>query len=87
MSEKPMQNSSETDWDRIDALSDKDIDTSDIPQLGDDFFRRARVRMPKQRVSVELDSDLVQWFRQNDDDFDHRMNVALRIYMEAHKTV
>jgi len=29
---------SRTDWKRIDALRDGDIDYSDIPKLGKDFF-------------------------------------------------
>ena len=33
-----MSNTSETDWARIDAMTDDDIDTSDIPPLADDFF-------------------------------------------------
>ncbi len=30
-----------TDWERLAKLNDSDIDTSDIPPLGEDFFRRA----------------------------------------------
>lgn len=44
-----------TDWVRIDAMHDGDIDTSDIPPLTEDFFRRARIRMPKQEVTVHLE--------------------------------
>ncbi len=32
---------SRTDWKRIDALQDKDIDYSDIPKQGPDFFANA----------------------------------------------
>jgi hypothetical protein len=46
MSDKPMNKHSETDWDRIDAMIDDEIDTSDIPALTDIFFKRARIRMP-----------------------------------------
>ena len=30
-------NTSQTDWARIDAMSDENIDTSDIPPLSSDF--------------------------------------------------
>ena len=33
-----MPKTSGTDWDRLGRMDDKDIDTSDIPELGDDFF-------------------------------------------------
>ena len=32
-----------TDWARIDAMKDEDIDFSDIPELGDDSFEKAVV--------------------------------------------
>jgi hypothetical protein len=37
---------SRTDWARIDAMTDKDINTSDIPPLTDEFFSKAKLRMP-----------------------------------------
>ncbi|MGH9801191.1 MAG: hypothetical protein ACRD82_12570 [Blastocatellia bacterium] len=38
---------SETDWERIDQMSDEEIDTSDISPLDDSFFVSAQWRMPK----------------------------------------
>lgn len=35
-----MSKASKTDWKRLAAMKDKDIDTSDMPELGDDFFSR-----------------------------------------------
>ncbi len=32
-----------TDWQRIDAMTDNDIDYSDIPELDDGFFQQAVV--------------------------------------------
>lgn len=32
---------SETDWARVDAMKDEDIDTSDSPELGPEFFKNA----------------------------------------------
>jgi hypothetical protein len=32
----------DTDWKRVDALQDSDIDFSDTPKLGPDFFANAR---------------------------------------------
>jgi hypothetical protein len=55
-----MSNPSKTDWDRIDAMTDEDIDTSDIPPLTDDFFAKAKLRSPKKstdKVAVTVDSE------------------------------
>ncbi|PAV73359.1 hypothetical protein WR25_02287 [Diploscapter pachys] len=36
------------------------VDTSDIPELDDDFFRRAELRVPaKQTVTIRLDADVL----------------------------
>jgi hypothetical protein len=35
-----------THWERVDALSDAEIDTSDCPALDDRFFVRATLRPP-----------------------------------------
>ena len=50
-----------TDWDRLTAMSDEDIDTSDIPELDDTFFENARVVVSpeKKRVSIRLDADVL----------------------------
>jgi hypothetical protein len=36
-----MNNTSKTDWARIDAITDDEIDTSDIPPHTDGFFSKA----------------------------------------------
>ena len=68
-------------------MTDEDIDTSDIPPLGEAFFATARLRMPGKKVSVTLDvdADVLEWFRAQGEDFQNRINAALKIYAEAHK--
>ena len=38
---------SHTDWKRVDAIKDEGLDYSDIPELDDDFFKRAKIRWPR----------------------------------------
>jgi len=87
MSDTPMNKRSETDWARIDAMTDDEIDTSDIPPLTEEFFKRAKVRMPKGKVAVtvQVDPDVLAWFKAQGEDYERRINAALRIYAEAHK--
>ena len=87
MSDTPMNRHSETNWERVDAMTDEDIDTSDIPPLTDSFFKRAKVRLPKRLVAmtVQVDADVLDWFKAQGDDYEQRINAALRIYAEAHK--
>ncbi len=87
MSERNLKRPSETDWARIDSMTDEEIDTSDIPPLGEEFFARAQWRMPRGKTAVTLtvDDDVLKWFEAQGAAFNQRINAALRIYAEAHQ--
>ena len=56
MSVKRSKKRSRTDWARIDALKGEDIDYSDIPKLGSEFFAEAiRWPGPKKQITIRLD--------------------------------
>lgn len=79
-----MTKSSRTDWSRLARQDDKDIDTSDIPELDQDFFRQAELRVPaKQTVTIRLDSDVLAWFKEQGSGYQTRINQLLRQYMQA----
>ena len=81
-----MTKSSRTDWSRLARQDDKDIDTSDIPELDQDFFRQAELRVPaKQTVTIRLDSDVLAWFKEQGSGYQTRINQLLRQYMQAHQ--
>ncbi len=68
-------------------MSDEEIDTSDIPELGEDFFEHAELRLPKGKVPVLLtiDEEVAEWFRNQEGDFRLNLNNALRAYAESHR--
>ena len=70
----------------FDAMSDDMIDTSDIPPLSEDFFDKATWRIPESPVTVtiEIEPEVLAWFKAQGDGWEHRLAVALRIYVEAH---
>jgi uncharacterized protein (DUF4415 family) len=85
-----MKNTSRTDWDRIDAMTDENIDTSDIPPLTDAFFKRAKLRLPRVRVTdmeVKVDRVTLEWFQSMGETAGQHMAEALRIYVEAQKNL
>jgi uncharacterized protein (DUF4415 family) len=88
MSANNLKNSSETNWERIDQMTDEEIDTSDIPPLDDAFFANAKLRLPKGRVPVimSVDADVFSWFKSQGADYQNLLNTALRIYAEQHKS-
>ena len=87
MNAKPSKKSSATDWKRVDAARDEDIDTSDIPALDRSFFADAKLRLPdkKRSVTVRLDADVLEWFRAQGKGYQTRINAVLRMYMESKK--
>ena len=59
-----MSETSKTDWGRLAKLNDADIDTSDIPELGENFYRRAELCVPvKQAMTICLDADVLECFK------------------------
>jgi len=74
---------------KLETMKDEEIDTSEIPPLGEKFFANAKLRMPKNKVSVivNLDKEVSDWYESQGEDAKNLMNVALRIYAEAHKEI
>ena len=86
MSESSMNKPSETDWERVEEMRDEEIDTSDIPPLDDSFFAKAKLRMPKRvSVTMQVDADLLEWFKAQGEEYESLINSALRNYVEGHK--
>lgn len=79
-----MNKVSKTDWKRLSDMEDKDIDTSDIPELDDAFFQNAELKVPpKQPVTLRIDSDVLVWFKSQGQGYQTRINKLLRAYMES----
>ena len=80
-----MNKHSATDWARLEAMTDDEIDTSDSPPLDDDFFAKGELRLPKQKplISIRVDADVLEWFKAQGPGYQTRMNAVLRLYMDA----
>ena len=82
---------SETDWKRVDALKDKDIDKTDIPEVSPAVFARGLVRSGlkpaarKQQLTIRVDGDVLDWYKQQGQGYQTKINSLLRAYMDAHK--
>lgn len=78
-----------TDWARIDAMTDEDIDYSDCPPLGENFWKNAKLILPEPKVSVgvRFDRKVVDWFKKQGPGYQSRMNAVLKTYMEAQKAL
>ena len=85
MNANSMNDTSLTDWERVDALTDEDIDTTDIPPLDANFFANAELRMPKTKktITIRLDADVLEWFKLQGQGYQTRINAVLRMYRDA----
>jgi len=83
---KNTKRQSTTDWKRIDSLRDEDIDYSDIPKQGADFFAKAIIWPgPKKQITLRIDPDVLTFFRKQGRGYQTVINAILRKYMEARK--
>ncbi len=82
-----MNNTSKTNWDKVDALTEAEIDTSDIPPLTEEFFTNSRWWKPISSldVTVQVDPTTLAWFQAQGEESQQKMSAALRIYAQAHQ--
>jgi uncharacterized protein (DUF4415 family) len=83
---------SRTDWARVDALTDEDIeraiaeDPDAAPLLDEAWFRKARLVPPDPKVpiSIRIDREILDWFKRRGPRYQTKINAVLRAYVEAH---
>lgn len=79
----------ETDWEKLRQMTDEEIHVavesdSDIDPTDANFWMNAKVVLPQRKevVTIRLDADLVEWFRQ-EKGYQTKINAILRTYMLA----
>jgi uncharacterized protein (DUF4415 family) len=88
---------SKTDWERVDALSDEEIeraaaaDPDAVPVMSEEeWLSHARWAMPaaggKAAVSIRLDRNVLEWFRAQGPRYQSRINAVLRAYVRARES-
>ncbi len=67
----------------IQNIPDSAIDTSDIPELDDQFWENAKIVKPvtKKLISIRLDSDILDWFKSQGKGYQSSINNVLRSYV------
>jgi len=89
ISMKTVSSNSQTDWERVDSLKDKDIDLSDCPEVTPEMFAKAVVRCglkpieSKKQVTLCLDADR---FKAQGPGYQTRINELLREFMKANQS-
>ncbi|MBU7585543.1 MAG: BrnA antitoxin family protein [Nostoc sp. TH1S01] len=92
MSKSFSSEASQTDWERIDAMQDEDIDLSEIPEVSEEQIKRAVLRIGgkpvergQQRVDILLDAFIVEYFKTKagEEGYQALINQALTEYIRT----
>ena len=77
-----------TDWARVDALTDEDIaravaNDPDAAPIEIDWSDAVLVMPAKKKaISIRVDEDVLDFFKQEGDGYQRRINAVLRSYMQ-----
>jgi uncharacterized protein (DUF4415 family) len=90
MKKNNISKKSGTDLERLDNMTDAEIDFSDIPEVTPEMFAQGVVRrglqpITKRQLTLRLDSDVIDWFKKQGQGYQTRMNALLRAYMQEHE--
>ena len=88
MNRENLNSTSGTNWAALEAMSNENINYSDILPLTDGFFERVTLGIPVDQAQnlVQLDPDVKQWFQNQGDQYKSLINSVLRQYIENSKT-
>lgn len=84
MSVNDSNNISRTDWAALEAMTDEEIDYSEIPPLTDKFFENATLRIPASQVRslIQLDAEVMEWYQSQETDYRTLIHSVLRRHIE-----
>jgi uncharacterized protein (DUF4415 family) len=86
MKDLNLKKKSDTNWENLATMPDSAIALSEINELDELFFNNAELRLPKPKksISLRLDDDVFNWFKNQGKGYQTRINAVLRLYVQAH---
>ncbi len=95
-SEELKRMKSRTDWEKVDALTDEEIekaideDPDAAPRLDAQWFKEAvwqgythQADEDKERITIRLDKEVLDFFREKGKGYQGRINSVLRAFIKA----
>ncbi len=79
-----------TDWERLDSMTDEDIDFSDCPEITPEMTKSKTIRRGlkdsshKQLLTLYLDEEIVTWYQKNKESHQVEINNLLKDYIKNH---
>ncbi len=76
-----------TDWARVDATTDKEIDYTDSPEITEEMFKVMKKFEPPKKVLVNLrmDQEIVDFFKENSKQYQTKINEVLLTFVRGYK--
>ncbi len=73
-------------------MTDEEIDRTETPEVSPEMFARGVVRRGlkptarKTQLTLHVDSDVLDWYKNQGAGYQTKINALLRAYMEAHQS-
>ncbi|MEH2328203.1 BrnA antitoxin family protein [Nostoc sp.] len=73
----------------LENIPDTAIDTSDIPELDQQFWETAKMVKPvsQEATLIQLDQDILDWFKSKGKGYESLINSALCSYIEQNSSL
>jgi uncharacterized protein (DUF4415 family) len=89
---KVARGESKTDWKRVKAMSQKDVERladRDEGPLPDNWENQVMAGLPpaKQDIHIRLDGDILEWFKAHGRGYQTRINAVLRAFVQTRERV
>jgi uncharacterized protein (DUF4415 family) len=79
-----MKSNSRTNWAKIDAMSDEDIDYTDSPEIPSNIIEMMQPwEFEKKGIFIRLDADIIEFFKKNSKHYQTKINAVLKAYKSA----
>src|ERR1700730_18581806 len=88
---KRRRGESRTDWAKVDAMIEDELEASIAPDPDDVHEEPDRgqggkgLTLRKLHINIEIDADVLDWFRNKGRDYQTRINNVLRAFVESRR--
>lgn len=82
-----MNKQSKTNFKAIDALTDTEIDYSDIPEISAEMFKDMTILLPAEtkKINIRVKNSTIEFFKKNSKHYQTMINAVLDAYVESYK--
>lgn len=84
-----MKKLEKTNWDKLNKMSDSQINYSDIAETDAQFWSEAEIIYPhkKTKLTITVDDDIALWLKQFGDKYNNTINNILRVHFSTFRNL